>query len=118
MRRLGSQSLKLLCSLDLDVLGPKAVEKAVSGRLLTTPDSLADGWDRQSKLLQAVDGTDIHGGLLALSEVAAAYKERCAGSDLDHTAFLTQCSSATQSDSRLRELGLHRDSPESCTLIS
>ncbi|KAL1728580.1 armadillo-type protein [Schizophyllum commune] len=64
MRRLGSQSLKLLCLLDLDVLGPKAVEKA-------------------SKLLQAVDGTDIHGGLLALSEVAAAYKERYAGSDLE-----------------------------------
>ncbi|KAL1722870.1 armadillo-type protein [Schizophyllum commune] len=64
MRRLGSQSLKLLCLLDLDVLGPKAVEKA-------------------SKLLQAVDGTDVHGGLLALSEVAAAYKERYAGSDLE-----------------------------------
>ena len=31
MRRLGSQSLKLLCLLDLDVLGPKAVDKAVSG---------------------------------------------------------------------------------------
>ncbi|KAI5896933.1 ARM repeat-containing protein [Schizophyllum commune H4-8] len=64
MRRLGSQSLRLLCLLDLDVLGPKAVEKA-------------------SKLLQAVDGTDIHGGLLALSEVAAAYKERYSGSELE-----------------------------------
>ncbi|KAL1689403.1 armadillo-type protein [Schizophyllum commune] len=64
MRRLGSQSLKLLCLLDLDVLGLKAVDKA-------------------SKLLQAVDGTDIHGGLLALSEVAAAYKERYSGPDLE-----------------------------------
>ncbi|KAL1667009.1 armadillo-type protein [Schizophyllum commune] len=62
MRRLGSQSLKLL---------------------LSTLQVSADEFLLQSKLLQAVDGTDIHGGLLALSEVAAAYKERYSGPDLE-----------------------------------
>ncbi|KAL1744501.1 armadillo-type protein [Schizophyllum fasciatum] len=61
MRRLGSQSLKLLCALDIDTLGPQA-----------------------SKLLQAVDTSDIHGGLLALTETASAYKESSSGTQLEN----------------------------------
>ncbi|TRM60520.1 armadillo-type protein [Schizophyllum amplum] len=64
MRQLGSESLRLLCLLDLDVLGPQAVEKS-------------------SKLLQGIDTTDIHGGLLALAEVAGAYRQRLDGPDLE-----------------------------------
>ena len=51
--------------------------------LIDYDGNLADQCDAQGKLLQAVDGTDIHGGLLALSEVAAAYKERYSGPDLE-----------------------------------
>ena len=50
---------------------------------MRTLESLADKLNLQSQLLQAVDGTDIHGGLLALSEVAAAYKERYSGPNLE-----------------------------------
>ncbi|KAF8955289.1 TBCD protein [Flammula alnicola] len=56
MRELGSQSLRLICSHDLYVLAPRAIEKIVL-------------------LLESLDLADVHGGLLALSEIAIAYKE-------------------------------------------
>ncbi|KAF8957293.1 tubulin folding cofactor D C terminal-domain-containing protein [Flammula alnicola] len=56
MRELGSQSLRLICSHDLYILAPRAIEKIVL-------------------LLESLDLADVHGGLLALSEIAIAYKE-------------------------------------------
>ncbi|KAF9046718.1 armadillo-type protein [Panaeolus papilionaceus] len=56
MRELGSQSLKLICSHDLFVLAPRAIDKSV-------------------RLLDSLDTIDIHGGLSALCEIALAYRE-------------------------------------------
>ncbi|PPQ80979.1 hypothetical protein CVT25_015132 [Psilocybe cyanescens] len=56
MRELGSQSLRLIITINLHVLAPRAIEKSV-------------------KLLESLDSTDVHGGLTALSEIALAYKE-------------------------------------------
>ncbi|KAH9480301.1 Tubulin-specific chaperone D [Psilocybe cubensis] len=56
MRELGSQSLRLIISLDLHVLAPRAIEKSV-------------------KLLESLDTADVHGGLTVLSEIAIAYKQ-------------------------------------------
>ncbi|KAF8908871.1 TBCD protein [Gymnopilus junonius] len=57
MRELGSQSLRLICSHDLDVLAPRAMEKYVP-------------------LLESLDTSDVHGALLGLREIAIAYKEK------------------------------------------
>ncbi|RDB18014.1 Tubulin-specific chaperone D [Hypsizygus marmoreus] len=56
MRELGSQSLRLICLTDLAILGPQASAKSVH-------------------LLDSIDLADLHGGLLALSEIALAYRE-------------------------------------------
>ncbi|EMD39955.1 hypothetical protein CERSUDRAFT_45983 [Gelatoporia subvermispora B] len=58
VRQLGAQSLRGLCELDLLNLGPDAALRA--SRLLDVPDS-----------------GDVHGGLLALAEIAAAYRDYC-----------------------------------------
>jgi hypothetical protein len=58
MRQLGSQSLRLICTQDLKVLAPQVIPKLI--RLLSTSDV-----------------NDTHGGLLALVELARAY--RCSG---------------------------------------
>ncbi|KDR82781.1 hypothetical protein GALMADRAFT_220773 [Galerina marginata CBS 339.88] len=57
MRELGSQSLRLICAHDLQVLAPRAIEKS-------------------ALLLESLDTSDVHGGLSALSEIAIAYKEK------------------------------------------
>ncbi|KZT19455.1 TBCD protein [Neolentinus lepideus HHB14362 ss-1] len=53
VRQLGAQSLRAICELDLEALGRSAASRA-------------------SKLLQSVDVDDVHGGLLALAELASA----------------------------------------------
>ncbi|KAG6877463.1 hypothetical protein C0993_007080 [Termitomyces sp. T159_Od127] len=56
MRELGSQSLRFICLENLDVLGPIVIKKA-------------------TRILDSIDVSDLHGGLLALSEIAIAYRE-------------------------------------------
>ncbi|KAJ7670233.1 TBCD protein [Mycena rosella] len=56
MRRLGSQSLRLICTPHLSTLGPLVLTRA-------------------AKLLESVDNADLHGALLALTEIAIAYRE-------------------------------------------
>ncbi|KIK69557.1 hypothetical protein GYMLUDRAFT_79682 [Collybiopsis luxurians FD-317 M1] len=56
MRRLGAQSLRHICLVDMDNLGPDAIQRCV-------------------KLLEAMDNTDVHGGLLGLTELALACQE-------------------------------------------
>ncbi|KNZ80978.1 Tubulin-specific chaperone D [Termitomyces sp. J132] len=53
MRELGSQSLRSICLGSLDIFGPMAIEKSA----------------------HSIDVSDLHGGLLALSEIAIAYRE-------------------------------------------
>ncbi|EGO23938.1 hypothetical protein SERLADRAFT_450239 [Serpula lacrymans var. lacrymans S7.9] len=55
MRQLGAQSLRVICELDLHVLGPSCLP-------------------RLAQLFESVDIVDIHGGLLALTELADAYR--------------------------------------------
>ncbi|KAJ7505351.1 TBCD protein [Mycena galericulata] len=62
MRRLGAKSLRLICGTDLSALGPLVITRAA--RLLESPDS-----------------TDLHGALLALTEVSAAYNESNVAAD-------------------------------------
>ncbi|KAK0503901.1 TBCD protein [Armillaria luteobubalina] len=57
MRQLASQSLRLICLLDLKELGPQVCTRA-------------------AKLLESPDNTDIHGGLLALTELSIACRDR------------------------------------------
>ncbi|KAJ6559228.1 TBCD protein [Mycena vulgaris] len=56
MRRLGAQSLRLICSAHLPTLGPLVIARA-------------------AKLLESVDNADLHGALLGLTEIAVAYRE-------------------------------------------
>ncbi|KAF8158379.1 TBCD protein [Crassisporium funariophilum] len=56
MRELGSQSLRLICLHDMSGLAPRAIGRCV-------------------RLLDSLDTADVHGGLLALSEIAIAYRE-------------------------------------------
>ncbi|KAF8655488.1 hypothetical protein AX16_003046 [Volvariella volvacea WC 439] len=55
MRQLGSQSLRFICQSDIGVLGPQAIARA-------------------DKLLDSMDVTDTHGAILALTEIAIAYR--------------------------------------------
>ncbi|KIJ62569.1 hypothetical protein HYDPIDRAFT_157330 [Hydnomerulius pinastri MD-312] len=57
MRQLGAKSLRLICEIDLALLGPGCVV-------------------RLARQLRSVDTTDIHGALVALTELAAAYQEQ------------------------------------------
>lgn len=57
MRQLASQSLRLICLLDLGELGPQVCTRAAN-------------------LLESPDNTDIHGGLLALTELSIACRDR------------------------------------------
>ncbi|KDQ62420.1 hypothetical protein JAAARDRAFT_189747 [Jaapia argillacea MUCL 33604] len=54
MRQLGAQSLRAICDLDLAASGSGAMEKA-------------------ARLLECTDISDVHGGLLAISELASSY---------------------------------------------
>ncbi|KAI0657425.1 TBCD protein [Cubamyces menziesii] len=54
MRQIGAQSLRAICELNLVQLGPDAAARA-------------------AKLLKVPDAGDVHGALLALTELAAAY---------------------------------------------
>ncbi|PCH40083.1 ARM repeat-containing protein [Wolfiporia cocos MD-104 SS10] len=56
MRQLGSQSLRAICQLDLRILAPSAAH-------------------RTSVFLKGPDTADIHGALLALTELAAAFRD-------------------------------------------
>ena len=56
MRSLGAQSLKKVCELNLEEHGPQML-----GRL--------------SVLLRSVDTTDVHGAILALSELAESFRD-------------------------------------------
>ncbi|KAJ7288359.1 TBCD protein [Mycena rebaudengoi] len=57
MRQLGVQSLRLICLADLAQLGPLVIA-------------------RVGRLLESADNTDLHGALLALTEIAVAYREQ------------------------------------------
>ena len=72
MRELGSQSLRLICSADPLTLAPQASAKAVNLLFASHVLSLNR---LQIRLLDCVDLTDLHGGLLALSELSLACKE-------------------------------------------
>ncbi|TFK40548.1 TBCD protein [Crucibulum laeve] len=63
MRELGSQSLRHICLLDPDSLVPKATFKI-------------------ERLLQSLDSTDVHGGLLGLNEIAMGFLEITINHDL------------------------------------
>jgi len=71
MRVLGAQSLRVISELDLHKLGPENAARAVwhlyrGGRgLLTTS---------QAELLSYPDISEIHGGLVALTELASSFK--------------------------------------------
>ncbi|KAJ6512250.1 TBCD protein [Mycena vitilis] len=62
MRRLGAQSLRLICGVDLSALGPAVIKRA-------------------ARLLESVDIADLHGALLALAEIAAAYRASSVSAD-------------------------------------
>ena len=72
MRELGSQSLRLICSTDPLMLAPQASVKAVN--VLFTSYVPSQNCS-QIRLLDCVDLTDLHGGLLALSELSLACKD-------------------------------------------
>ena len=72
MRELGSQSLRLICSTDPLTLAPQASAKAVN-LLFASYVSIHNR--PQMRLLDYVDLTDFHGGLLALSELSLACKD-------------------------------------------
>ncbi|KAJ3566930.1 hypothetical protein NP233_g6689 [Leucocoprinus birnbaumii] len=57
MRELGSQALRAICELDLLKLGPSTTARVV-------------------ELLKSYDLADVQGGLLALSEIAVAYRDK------------------------------------------
>ncbi|KAK1233809.1 hypothetical protein PQX77_003015 [Marasmius sp. AFHP31] len=64
MRRLASQSLRLICLSNLTKFGPEGVARA-------------------TKLMDSTDISDLHGSLLALAEIAKAYEE-AGGQDLQN----------------------------------
>ncbi|KAI0632121.1 TBCD protein [Trametes polyzona] len=64
MRQIGAQSLRAICELDLPKLGPEAASRAA--KLLTVPDS-----------------GDVHGALLALTELAAAFRDSKQSNELE-----------------------------------
>jgi hypothetical protein len=72
MRELGSQSIRLICLVDLPVLGPEASSKAVCINFVFSAHSLTS-W--QIRLLDSFDIADLHGGLLTLCEIACAYRD-------------------------------------------
>ncbi|THV05301.1 ARM repeat-containing protein [Dendrothele bispora CBS 962.96] len=57
MRRLGSQSLRLICMPKISELAPDAISRCV-------------------QLLHSPDLSDIHGGILGLAEIAVAFQEK------------------------------------------
>ncbi|KAI5122803.1 hypothetical protein M0805_000146 [Coniferiporia weirii] len=64
IRRLGAQSLRKICELDLLRLGPEMIDKA-------------------STLLVSADTTYVHGGLLVLSELASAFRDSSVGKETE-----------------------------------
>ncbi|KAJ8691519.1 hypothetical protein PTI98_011083 [Pleurotus ostreatus] len=64
MRQIGAQSLQLICLIDIKEYGPRAEAKIC-------------------RLLESVDDSDLHGSLLALSELALAYRMSYQGDDLE-----------------------------------
>ncbi|KAG8904796.1 hypothetical protein FRB99_001186 [Tulasnella sp. 403] len=56
MRQSSAEALRRICTINLATFGPECVTRAV-------------------RLVRSVDSNDVHGGLLTLAELAAAYKE-------------------------------------------
>lgn len=73
MRLLGAQSLRAICELELPALGPKAAERAVSMVIMLKLSNLT--YAHQSLFAMGPDTSDIHGSLLALTEISSAYRE-------------------------------------------
>lgn len=75
MREIGAQSLRCICELDLLKLGPDVAKRAVRNarRLVPCPCSSLKV-ALQAQLLAIPDDSDVHGGLLALTELAAAFR--------------------------------------------
>lgn len=74
MRQIGAQSLKAICELDLVKIGPDAATRAVG-----VSEGVRIWWLTcsmvQAELLKLPDAGDIHGGLLALTELATAFRD-------------------------------------------
>ncbi|KAF8895385.1 ARM repeat-containing protein [Infundibulicybe gibba] len=83
MRELGSQSLRLICLLDLPDLGPKAAMKA-------------------AQLVDSSDLIDLHGGLLALIEITMAFCEAEPDKAEEHRSKMFQYLSRVPLDTLLR----------------
>ncbi|KAI0354961.1 TBCD protein [Trametes cingulata] len=64
MRQIGAQSLRAICELDLGSLGPQAAS-------------------RTARLLKVPDPGDVHGALLALTELAAAFRDSSSSQELE-----------------------------------
>lgn len=75
MRALGAQSLRLICELDLPVLGPECAHQTVcsSSPFIFAASKVLSPGD-QVRLLDSADAVDIHGSLLALTELSDAYR--------------------------------------------
>ncbi|KAL4080682.1 armadillo-type protein [Scleroderma citrinum] len=56
MRQLGAKTLRLVCEIDLDTLAPPCIQ-------------------RLARLLSSVDMASVHGAVVALTEIADAYKQ-------------------------------------------
>ncbi|KAG2010206.1 TBCD protein [Coprinopsis cinerea AmutBmut pab1-1] len=73
MRELGAQSLRQLCLINLKEMAREAIPKIIP-------------------LIQSLDPTEVHGGLLALTELGLAYRESIEGKDVRDSSlqkFLT-----------------------------
>ncbi|KAI0372156.1 TBCD protein [Pilatotrama ljubarskyi] len=64
MRQIGAQSLRAICELDVGTLAPQAASRA-------------------AKLLKVPDSGDVHGALLALTELATAFRDAPNSQDLE-----------------------------------
>jgi hypothetical protein len=77
MRQLGAESLGFICRIDLSRLGPMTVKKAASVSLTLNVSFISS--QMQLQLLDTLDTTDMHGGLLVLGELAVLFKEEKQG---------------------------------------
>jgi len=74
MRVLGAQSLRVISELDLVELGPENAARAVRHLYHHRVRDLLK--TSQAKLLSWPDTSEVHGGLVALTELASGFKAR------------------------------------------
>jgi hypothetical protein len=83
MRKLGALSLRRISEVDIKRLGPRVATRAV-GNLFCLDFGLTRY--RKELLLRSFEASEVHGGLSALSELAASFKAR-AEQDLEQERF-------------------------------